>query len=124
MNAHWHGKHIAEWLGSIPAHVDLDHEWTPAWKSHCRATGKNTFFTSRLGSKFRISIARAEASTVNKLETSDPENKKGKTKNGSTQLVSERAEIEGEVIKHLTNYVKGEYGLESSVSGLTCCFHI
>ncbi len=85
-------------------------------------TGKNTFFTTRLGSKFRISIARAEASTVNKLETSDPENKKGKTKNGSTQLVSERAEIEGEVIKHLTNYVKGEYGLESSVSGLTCCF--
>jgi hypothetical protein len=87
-------------------------------------TGKNTFFTSRLGSKFRISIARAEAPTVNKLKTSEPENKKGKMKNGSTQLVSERAEIEGEVIKHLTNYVKGGYGLESSVSGSTCCFHI
>jgi hypothetical protein len=77
-------------------------------------TGKNTFFTPRLGSKFRISIARAEAPTVNKLETSEAENKKGKMKNGSTQLVSERAEIEGEVIKHLTNYVKGGDGLESS----------
>jgi len=77
-----------------------------------------------LDSNSGFSIARAEASTVNKLETSDSENKKGKTKNGSTQLVSERAEIEGEVIKQLTNYVKGGYGLESSVSGLTCCFHI
>jgi hypothetical protein len=28
------------------------------------------------------------------------------------------------VIKHLTNYVKGGYGLESWVSGSTCCFHI
>lgn len=44
-----HGNRIAEWLGRIPSHIDLDHEWTLARKTHCRVTRKHTC-TCRLGS--------------------------------------------------------------------------